>query len=70
MYMSLIVNTRSSLTHLHGFQLLVLLPQLIEITFLVFTNRISLLNLKYKQASKCWKGVLETAKPAYTTTIK
>ena len=45
-YISLIVNIRSSLTHLHGFQLLVLLPYFIEITFFVCTNRINLLNLK------------------------
>ena len=36
----------SGFTHLHGFQLLLLLPQFIEITFLVCTNRINLLNLK------------------------
>ena len=33
-YISLIENVRSSLIHLHGFQLLVLLPLFIEITFL------------------------------------
>ena len=33
-YISLIENIRSSLTHLHGFQLLVLLPYFTEITFL------------------------------------
>ena len=42
----LIVNISSSLTHFHGFQLLVLLPQLIEINFFNSTNRIDLLNLK------------------------
>ena len=31
-YISLIVNIRSNLTHPHGFQLLVLLPYIIEIT--------------------------------------
>ena len=36
------VNVRSSLTHLHGFHLLVLLPQFIEVTFLVCTSRISI----------------------------
>ena len=46
MYTSLIVNITSSLTHFHGFQLLVLLPYLIEITSFVCTNRINLLNLK------------------------
>ena len=37
MYVSLIINIRSSLTHLYGFQLLVLMPQLIEITFCICT---------------------------------
>ena len=45
MYISLIVSIRSSLTHLHGFQLLILLSYFIEITFFVCTNRINL-NLK------------------------
>ena len=45
MYSSLIVNIRWSVTRLHGFQLLVLLPQFIEITFFVCTNTINLLNL-------------------------
>ena len=45
MYISFIVSIRSSLTHLHGFQLLVLLPQFIEITLFVYNNRINLLNL-------------------------
>ena len=40
------VNIRSSLTHLHGFQLLVLVLQLIEITFIVCTKMINLLILK------------------------
>ena len=34
MYMSLIINTRSSITHPHGFQQFVLLPWLIKIIFL------------------------------------
>ena len=46
MYISFIVSNRSSLTHLHGFQLLVLLSWFIEITFFVCTNRINVLNLK------------------------
>ena len=33
MYLSLILNIRSSLTHFHGFQLLVLLLQFMEVTF-------------------------------------
>ena len=47
MYISLIESIRSSLTHLHGFQQLVLLPYFIEIPFFVCTKRIDLLNLKY-----------------------
>ena len=46
MYISLIVSIRSSLTPLHGFQLLILLSWFIEITFFVCTNRINLPNLK------------------------
>ena len=46
MQISFIVKIRSSLSHLHGFQLLLLLLQLIETTFFVCTNRIILLNLK------------------------
>ena len=46
MYTFLIESFRSSLTHLHGFQLLLLLPEHIEITF-VYTERINLLNLKW-----------------------
>ena len=45
-YISLIISIRSSLTHLHGFELLVLLLQFIEIHFFVCTNTINLLNLK------------------------
>ena len=36
MYTSLIISMRSSLTNLHGFQLLELLPQFIEIPFFLF----------------------------------
>ena len=39
--LSLTINIRSSITHLHGFQPLALLPYFIEITFCVCTNRIS-----------------------------
>ena len=46
MYISLIISIRSGLTHLHGFQLLVMLPLFIEITFFFCTNRINPLNLK------------------------
>ena len=47
----LIVHIRSNLTHLHDFQLLVLLPQFKEITFFICTNRINLLNLKQSSDS-------------------
>ena len=47
MYIFLIVSLRSSLNDLHSFQLLVLLPHFIEITFFVCINRINLLNLKW-----------------------
>ena len=43
---SLIISIRSNLTCLHGFQQLLLLPEFIEIIFIVCTNRINLLNLK------------------------
>ena len=46
MCISLIISIRLSLTHLHGFQLFVLLLQFVEITFFVCTNRINLLNLQ------------------------
>ena len=46
MYIPLIVSIRSSLIHLHGFQLHMLLPYFIEITSFVCTNRMNLLNLK------------------------
>ena len=46
-YISLIINVRSNLTHHHGFQLLVLLPYLIEsLFFFICTNRMNLQNLK------------------------
>ena len=46
MYISLIKSIRPSLTYLHGFQLLLLLPQFMEITFFVCSSRTNLLNLK------------------------
>ena len=51
----------SSLTHLHGFRLVVLLPWLIEITFFICANRINLLNLKVKfsQLVIAAKGILK-----------
>ena len=66
MYISLIENIRSSLTHLHGFQLLVLLPQFIEITFFCLhqKDKSSDSKVKFRQASICCKRVLEIAKLA------
>ena len=47
MHISLIVNSRLSLTHLNGYQLLVRLAIAhIEVTFFVCTDRINLLNVK------------------------
>ena len=48
MYISLIVSIKSNLTHLQGFQQLVLLPLFIEITSFICTDRINLLNPKVK----------------------
>ena len=45
MCISLFKIVRSNLTHLHGFQLLVLLPLFVEITFFC-TKRVNLLNQK------------------------
>ena len=67
MYISLIENVRSSLTHLHGFQLLVLLPSFIEIIFFRLYQRETSSDpkIKFRQASNHCKRVLETAKLAY-----
>ena len=46
MYISHTENIRSSLIHLHGFQLLALLRYFIEIIFFVCTKRMNLLILK------------------------
>ena len=48
MYISLIESIKSKLTHLHGFQLFVLLPQFIEITY---QNKSSESNVNFRQAS-------------------
>ena len=67
MYISLIVSTRSSLTHLHFFQLLVLLPYFIEITFfpLYQQNKSDESKGKFRQSSNCCMRVLEAAKLVY-----
>ena len=67
MYITVIVSIRSNLAHLYGFQLLVLLPWFVEITFFVNTNRINLLNLKFKQVNNRCKRVFEAAKLTYAT---
>ena len=61
-YISLIESIRSSLAHLHGFQLLVLL--FIEITFfcLYQKDEFSESQVKFRQPSNCCKRVLEAAK--------
>ena len=65
MDISLIVSIRSSLTYLHGFQLLVLLSQFVEITFFVCTNRINRLSTKSRSNSNRFKSFLEGEKLAY-----
>ena len=71
-YISLIESVKSNLTHLHGFQLLVLLPQFIEITFfhLYQQNKSSESKVKFRQASNRCKRVLEAAKLVYATKTK
>ena len=71
-YITLILSMWSSLTHLCGFQLFVLLPWFIKITVLICTNRINILNLKEKliQAINCCKRVLEAAKLTYAYKAK
>ena len=65
MYISLIESIRSSFTHFHGFQLLVPLPQFIEITFESFESKV-----RFRQASNCCKRILEVAKLAYANKTK
>ena len=55
-YMSLIINISSNLTFFFSFQVLVLLPYLIEITLFFCTNRI---NLQFRQGINYWKKVLD-----------
>ena len=61
-----------SLTCHHGFQVLVLLSQFIEITFFICTNqnKSSESKVKLKQASNHYKSVLGAAKLAYATKTK
>ena len=73
---SLIINIRPCLIHPHGVQLLVMLPQFIEITFFIFhfhqQNKSSESNVKFRKVSNCCKSVLEVAKLPYAnkTSIK
>ena len=73
MYIPLIESVRWSLTHLHGFQLPVLLP-----TTVSYRNRFSFYQMnkfseskvKFRQASDCFKRVLEAAKLEYANKTK
>ena len=66
---SCIVNIRSNLTHLHGVQLLVLLPWSVELFGLQQQNK-SESKVKFRQTSNCCKRVLETAKIGYGNKTK
>ena len=71
MYISLIKSIRSNLTHLHGFQQLELLPQLIETFFFcLYQHNKSESKVKFKQASNCCRRFLEAAKLTYATKTK
>ena len=67
MYLSLILNIRSSLTHFHGFQLLVLLLQLMEVTFfgLHQPNKSSKSKINFSEAINDCKKVLDATKTAH-----
>ena len=71
MYISLIENIRSSVIHLHGFQLLVLLPVHKNYFFRVYQReKSSDSKVKFRQASNCCKRVLEAVKLAYANKTK
>ena len=71
MYISLIICIRSNLTHLHGFQQLVLLPvHRNHFSHLYQQNKSSESRVKFRQASNRYKRVLEAAKFAYATKTK
>ena len=72
MCISLVENIRSSLAHLHGFQMLVLLPKFIEIIsfWLHQKDQSSDSKVKFRQASNCCKRVPEAAKLAYANKTK
>ena len=64
------INIRSSLIHPHGFQLVMLLMWLIEVSSFICTNNKSASKVKFRQASNCCKRVLETAKLVYVNKTK
>ena len=72
MYMPFIINIKSGHIFLHGFQLFVLLPELLEISSFVDTNKINLLYLKGNWDRKVifCKSVLEAVKLAYANKAK
>ena len=72
MYVFLKVSIWLRLTHLHGFKLLVLMPQFIEITFFHFyqQNKPPEPKLKFRQANNHCKRILEAAKLAYANKTK
>ena len=72
MYISVIVSIMSSLTHLNGLQLLVLLPKFIEIAFFcLYQQKKSFeFNGKFRQASNYFSRILEAAKIAYASKTK
>ena len=67
MYIPLKVNIWWNLIHFHGFQLLVLLPKLIEVSTFICTNRINLLRLRWNsdRLGIVAKSVFKAAKLAY-----
>ena len=71
-YLSLILNIRSNLTHFHGFQLLVLLLQLMEITFfgLHQPNESSKSTINFWETINDCKKVLDATKLAHTNKTK
>ena len=72
MHISLIKNIRSSLTHLHGFQVLVPLPEFIQNTFfcLYQQNKSAESEVKFRLARSHRKKVLEAAKLRYANKTK
>ena len=61
----------SCLFSLHNFWLLVLLPKLIKINFCLYQqNKSSESTVKFRQASNCYKKVLEATKLAYANKTK